>query len=155
RSTRQQYHQQIAQVLETQFPDIRETQPELLAHHYTEAGLSAQAMPYWQRAGQRAIERSGYREAVACFEQALIVLRRLPERQDTLEQAIDLHFDLRNALLPLGDQARIFEHLREAETLAQVLDDRQRLGQVSVYMTEYFRVMSDLERAVESGQRAL
>jgi predicted ATPase/class 3 adenylate cyclase len=154
RSTRQQYHQQIAQVLETQFPDIRETQPELLAHHYTEAGLSAQAMPYWQRAGQRAMERSGYREAVACFEQALLVLRRLPERQDTLEQAIDLHFDLRNALLPQGDQARIFDHLREAETLAQVLDDRQRLGQVAVYMTEYFRLVNDLDRAVESGQRA-
>ena len=112
-------------------------------------------MPYWQRAGQRAMERSGYREAVACFEQALIVLRRLPECRDTLEQAIDLHFDLRNALLPLGDQARIFDHLREADTLAQVLGDRQRLGQVAVFMTEYFRMMSDLDRAVESGQRAL
>ena len=155
RSTRQQYHQQIAQALEARFPDIREIQPELLAHHYAEAGLSAQAMPYWQRAGHRALERSGYREAVACFEQALIVLRRLPERRDTLEQAIDLHFDLRHAFLPLGDQAHIFDHLREAETLAQVLDDRQRLGQVSIYMTEYFRMVSDLDRAVESGQRAL
>jgi tetratricopeptide (TPR) repeat protein len=154
RSTRQQYHQQLAQVLEARFPDICETQPELLAHHYTAAGLSAQAIPYWQRAGQRAMERSGYREAVACFEQALVTLRRLPERRDTLEQAIDLRFDLRNALLPLGDQAPIFDHLREAETFAQVLDDRQRLGQVSVYMTEHFRMMSDLDRAAESGQRA-
>jgi hypothetical protein len=107
RSTRQQYHQQIAQVLEGQFADIRKTQPELLAHHYTEAGLSDHAMPYWQRAGQRALARSGYREAVACFEQALVALRRLPERQDTLEQAIDLRFDLRNALVPLGEQAPI------------------------------------------------
>src|SRR5262249_37794555 len=90
RSTRQQYHQQLAQVLEARFPDLCETQPELLAHHYTEAGLSAQALPYWQRAGQRAMARSGYREAVACFEQALVTLRRLPERRDTLEQAIDL-----------------------------------------------------------------
>ena len=45
RSTRQQYHQRIAQVLEAQFPETAETQPELLAHHYTEAGLSAQAIP--------------------------------------------------------------------------------------------------------------
>ena len=65
RSTRQQYHQQIAQVLEARFPDICETQPELLAHHYTEASLSVQAIPSWQRAGQRAMARSGYREAVA------------------------------------------------------------------------------------------
>jgi class 3 adenylate cyclase len=53
KSTRQQYHQRITQVLEVQFPNLCETQPELLAHHYTEAGLIVQAIPYWQRAGQR------------------------------------------------------------------------------------------------------
>ena len=63
--TRQQYHQRIAQVLEAQFLDIVETQPELLAHHYTEAGLGAQAVGYWQRAGERAIQRSAYPEAIS------------------------------------------------------------------------------------------
>ena len=53
RSTRQQYHQRLAQVLAEQFPETAETQPELLAHHYTEAGLSAAAIPYWQQAGQQ------------------------------------------------------------------------------------------------------
>src|SRR5258705_6441743 len=65
RSTRQQYHQRIAQVLEVRFPEICETQPELLAHHYTEAGVLAQATPYWQRAGLRSVERSANLEAVA------------------------------------------------------------------------------------------
>ena len=51
KSKRQQYHHQIAQVLEEQFPETIETQPELFAHHYTEAGLVAQAIPYWQQAG--------------------------------------------------------------------------------------------------------
>ena len=60
KSTRQQYHQRIAQVLEQRFPDIAATQPELLAHHYTEAGLHAQAIPYWHKAGLRASERSAY-----------------------------------------------------------------------------------------------
>ena len=55
KSTRQQYHQRIAQVLEARFPETVETQPELLAHHYTEAGSQQQAVPYWQRAGERAI----------------------------------------------------------------------------------------------------
>ena len=64
RSTRQQYHQRIAQVLEAQFPEIVETQPELLAHHYTEAGLHEQAMAYWQRAGQRALQGSAHAEAI-------------------------------------------------------------------------------------------
>src|SRR5206468_6296859 len=58
RRTRQHYHQHIAQVLEAQFPDIVATQPELLAQHYTEAGLAEQAIPYWQRAGQQASDRS-------------------------------------------------------------------------------------------------
>src|SRR5206468_4125858 len=56
KSTRQQYHRQIAQVLADRFPETTETQPELLAHHYTEAGLREQAIVYWQRAGQRAAE---------------------------------------------------------------------------------------------------
>ena len=64
RSTRQQYHARIAQVLEAQFPDIAETQPELLAHHYTEAGLNEQAIGYWQQAGERAIQRSANLEAI-------------------------------------------------------------------------------------------
>ena len=71
KSTRQQYHQRIAQVLAERFPETAETQPALVAQHYTAAGLHAQALPYWQRAGQLALERSAYREAVASLEQAL------------------------------------------------------------------------------------
>src|SRR5215475_7155071 len=63
RSTRQRYHQRIAQVLEARFPEICETQPELVAQHYTEAGLSEQGIPYWQRAGQQALQRSANLEA--------------------------------------------------------------------------------------------
>ena len=50
---------------------------------------------------------------------------------------------------------RIFDHLREAETLAEALDDQRRLGQVSAYLADYFRVMGDYDRAIASGQRAL
>ena len=53
RRTRQQYHARIAQVLEAQFPTVALAQPELLAQHYTEAGLSEQAVPYWQGRGSR------------------------------------------------------------------------------------------------------
>src|SRR4030095_8362405 len=52
KSTRQQYHQRIAQVLEANFPETAEAQPELLARHYTEAGHIEQAVSYWQKAGQ-------------------------------------------------------------------------------------------------------
>src|SRR5262249_31782627 len=73
KSPRQQYHQRIAQVLAAQFPETVATQPELLAHHYTEAGLTAQAIAYWQRAGQRASERSAHLEAIAHLTQGLTV----------------------------------------------------------------------------------
>src|SRR5207244_12434258 len=64
RSTKQHYHQRIAQALEAQFPEIVETQPERLAQHYTEADLTEQAIPYWQRAGQQASDRSAYGEGI-------------------------------------------------------------------------------------------
>src|SRR5262249_22894519 len=58
KSKRQHWHHQVARILAAQFPDLKETQPELLAHHYTEAGLMEHAIPHWRQAGQRAIERS-------------------------------------------------------------------------------------------------
>jgi tetratricopeptide (TPR) repeat protein len=89
-----------------------------------------------------------------CLEQALAALSHLPESRDMLEQAIDLGFDLRNAFLPLGDSKRIAQAQQQAERLAEALDDKHRLGRISLYMMEYFRVEGDPDRAVESGQRA-
>ena len=89
KSTRQQYHSQIAQVLETQFAATADTQPELLAHHYTEAGLAAHAMHYWQRAGERAAERSAHVEAIGHLRQALEVLMLLPDTSERAQQELD------------------------------------------------------------------
>jgi tetratricopeptide (TPR) repeat protein len=148
-------HARIVEAIETFAGERVAEQVERLARHALRGEVWDKALAYCRQAGDKAMAQSAYREVVVCLEQALVALAHLSESRATLEQAIDLRFDLRNAFLPLGDQARIFDYLREAETLAQVLDDRQRLGQVSIYMTEYFRVMSDLDRAVESGQRAL
>ena len=86
RSRRQQYHQEVVRVLEERFPETVETQPELLAHHFTEAGLTEQAVPYWQRAGDRAVARSAHIEGIGHFEKGLDVLNTLP---DTPERASD------------------------------------------------------------------
>jgi predicted ATPase len=83
KSTRQRYHQRIAQVLAAQFPETVETQPELLAHHYTEAGLNEQAIPYWQQAGpRRAVHRLLYRAIGMTFwlPQAEAALAQVEER---------------------------------------------------------------------------
>ena len=94
RSTRQQYHQRIAQVVEARFPDICETQPELLAHHYTEAGLREQAILYWQKAGQRAIQHSANVEAVGHLTKGLELLQTLPDSPERTQQELMLQIVL-------------------------------------------------------------
>src|SRR5262249_25412251 len=138
KSTRQHYHQRIAQVLQAQFPETAAGQPELLAHHALLGEVWAEALTYCRQAGGKALGRSAYHEAVACFEQALAALAQLPEHRDTLEQAIDLRWDLFNALRPLGEQTRCFDHLCAAEALADRLGDDQRLGRIVASLGFYF-----------------
>jgi predicted ATPase len=99
RSTRQQYHQRIAQALEAQFPAIAETQPELLAQHYTEAGLNSQAVGYWQQAGQRAIQRSANVEAIAHLRQGIALLAALPDTPARVQSEMILQTTLGPALM--------------------------------------------------------
>jgi|GEM_PF-1940346 len=94
RRTRQQYHQRIAQVLSARFPETVETQPEVLAHHFTEAGLSAQALSYWQRAGERATQRSAHMEAVNHLTKGLEILRTLPPTPEHTQQELMLQVAL-------------------------------------------------------------
>jgi predicted ATPase len=92
-------------VLEARFPETVETQPELVAHHYTEAGLSAQAIPYWQRAGQRALERSANLEAVAHLTKGLEVLATLPDTPERAQQELVMQTTLGPALMHTKGQA--------------------------------------------------
>ena len=94
KSRRQQLHQQIAQVLEERFPDTKDTQPELLAHHYTEASIIEQAIPYWQQAGQRASQRSANPEAISHLTAALELLKNLPDTPERDRQELMLQVAL-------------------------------------------------------------
>jgi len=97
--------------------------------------------------------RSAYREAGESCEQALSALRYLQEMCDTREQAIDLRLALRNALQPSGAFGRILTYLHEAEALAATLDDPRRLGQVSLFLSQYFRTMGVYDWAIATAQR--
>src|SRR5262249_4293165 len=96
---RQALHEQIAQVLEARFPETLETQSELLAYHYTEAGLPAHAVPYWQRAGQQALQRSANLEAVQHLTTGLGLLATLPDTPARAQQELDLRIALGPALM--------------------------------------------------------
>jgi tetratricopeptide (TPR) repeat protein len=148
-------HARIVEALEALYPERLAEQVDRLAHHAVRGTVWDKALTYGRQAGDRAAARSAYHEAVVCFEQALEALAQLPECRDTLEQAIDLRCALRNALRPLDDQARIFDHLSAAEALAERLGDAQRLGRIAGYLCIYFSVIGEHDRAIAAGQRAL
>jgi len=152
---RRALHAALAIAHERVYADRLPEHVERLAHHATRGELWDKALVYGRQAGTRAATRSAYHEAVACFEQALAALAQLPECRDTLEQAIDLRCELRNALHPLGEHARLFDHLRGAEVLAERLGDNQRLGRIANYLCIFFSNMGEHDRAIVAGQQAL
>jgi tetratricopeptide (TPR) repeat protein len=154
KSRRRQLHASIAKLLVERFPAMAESLPEVVARHFTEAGLVSEAIGYWLKAGRLAHARWANREAVKSFEQALHLLEALPETRERLEQAIDLRFDLRTSLHPLGEFERINGYLREAEGLAKTLDDQRRLGQLSVYLCHNLRETGHPTEALAYGQNA-
>ena len=152
---RVRWHQQIGRRLAAGYaPQARERAAEL-AGHFVRGRMMSQAVPYLRQAGETAMLRSAHREAVGYFEQALSAIPHLPDSRDTREQAIDLRFDLRDALHPLGEHGRILDHLRQAEPLAEALGDRRRLGQLAVYMTACLRLLGDPDGSLAAAQRAL
>ena len=108
RERRRALHAGIVEAIERLSPDRLAEQVERLAFHALQGEVWEKALRYYRQAGAKAAERSAHREARGCFEQALVALQHLPEQQATWEQAIDLRFDLRNALLPLGEQGQVF-----------------------------------------------
>jgi class 3 adenylate cyclase/tetratricopeptide (TPR) repeat protein len=147
-------HARIVGAIERCYPDRLSEHVEWLAHHAVRGEVWEQAVTYLRQAGVKALTRSANREAVTCFEQALTALQQLPETRERLE-AIDLRFDLRTALFPLGEFERIFGYLREAEGLARTLDDQRRLGQMSVYMCHNLWITGHPTEALGFGQNAL
>src|SRR5262245_29611223 len=90
KSRRRELHVAIAQALADRFPETVETMPELLAHHFTQAGEVETAWQQWQRAGQLAVARSALREAAGHFTTALDLLGTLPDEQGRVQQALNL-----------------------------------------------------------------
>ncbi len=148
-------HARITEAIERLSTERVAEQVERLAHHALRGELWEKAVAYLRQAGLRAMARAANREAIAHLDQALGALRRLPEIRETTELTIDLHIDLRNALLPLGDWARMAEHLHEAEGLARTLGDQHRLGWIATYMVIQCLATGDYDEAVRFGQEAL
>jgi class 3 adenylate cyclase/predicted ATPase len=157
KSTRQQHHQHIAQVLEARFPERCETQPELLAHHFTEAGLIEQAISYWQRAGQQASERSANLEAISHFTTGIELLKTLPETPEHTQHALTLHIALGAALqMAKGLGAPEVEHAyTQARALCQQVGETPQLVPVLFGLWRFSMARSQFQTARELGETLL
>ena len=157
RSTRQQYHQRIAQVLEEQFTETAEAEPELLAHHYTEAGLAQQAVGYWQRAGQRASERSAYLEAIAHLTKGLEVLTILPDTPERTQQELDLQLTLGPALMVTKGMTdpEVERVYTRAHALCQQVEETPQLFPALWGLWRFYTGRGELQTTRELGEQLL
>jgi transcriptional regulator with AAA-type ATPase domain/tetratricopeptide (TPR) repeat protein len=151
---RRELHARIVEAIEGVHHERLIEHVERLAHHSARGELWDKAVKYLRQAGVKAAAHSAHPQAAAYFEQALDILQRRPRTGETMAQAIDLRFDLRNSLHPLGEFERILDHLREAEALAKALPDQGRLAWVFSFMSQYHRLNGHPELAIDSGQRA-
>jgi class 3 adenylate cyclase/predicted ATPase len=155
KSTRQQYHQRSAQVLAAQFPEIVETQPELVAQHYTEAGLGAQAIPYWQQAGQQALQRSANPEAVQHLTTGLELLAMLPETRARAQQELDLQMSLGPAVTATKGfgAPEVEQTYARARALCAQIGDTPQLFSTLWGLCSFYRSRGALPIARELGEQ--
>jgi predicted ATPase len=151
---RRALHAGIVEALERHDPSRVAEQVERLAHHAFRGEVWAKAVSYGRQAGNKAMAHAAYREAMVYLQRALVALTHLPERRETIEQAIDLRVDLRNALLVCGEFTQGLDYLREAEGLAEALADSHRLVRVSTTKSGLFHLLGRPHCALAAGQRA-
>jgi predicted ATPase len=157
KSKRQQYHTRIVQVLEERFSETQETKPELLAHHYTEAGLIIQAIPYWQSAGQRASRRSAHVEAIGHLTKALELLQTLLDTPERINQELTLQIALGASLLATRGFAapEAGAAYTRARELCQQVGDPSQLFFVLMGLRIFYLVRGEIQTAREVGEQFL
>jgi DNA-binding NtrC family response regulator/predicted ATPase len=155
--TRQQYHRQIAELVEERLPEIAATQPEWVAQHYTAAGLMSQAIPYWRRAGRRALQRSAYVEAISHLTQGLKVLKTLPETPERAQQELDLQTSLGLVLMATRGYAaaeveQVYARMRE---LCQQIGDTPQLFPRLRGVWEFYLMRGEFQTVLALGKQSL
>lgn len=157
KSKRQQLHQQIAQVLEERFVETKETQPELLAHHYTEAGLVRQAIPYWQQAGQRAVQRSAHAEAISHLTKGIELLTILPDTPERAQQELTLQVALGSPLMATKGFAdpEVEQTYTRAQELCQQVGETPQLFSVLEGLSVFYMVRTEYKATYKLRSQCL
>jgi len=152
---RRNIHARVVDAIEKLYADRLGEQVERLAHHAVRAELPEKAVHYLRQAGAKAAARAALSDARTWFEQALGALKALPESQTALEQAFEIRLELRPVLRQLGEVREMLVHLREAEALAERLNDDRRRGRACGLMTTVLSTLGELDEALVTGTRAV
>ena len=155
RERRRELDRRIVEALEGHGGELWPDDIDRLARHAVRGELWEHGVRYCREAGARAFARSAHRAAAAHFEQTLVALRHLPASRATREQEIDVLFDLRYALSPLGEYRRMLETLTEVERLAGQSGDHKRLALALAFLANFFSLRGEFAKAIEHGRRAL
>jgi class 3 adenylate cyclase/tetratricopeptide (TPR) repeat protein len=161
--TRHSHHARVAGALEERFPELVEAQSELVARHYEEAQQPEAALPLWERAASRAVDRSAYVEAASHATHAISVLGQLPDSSNRAEQEGRAARELGLQLLRGGaaiatsgqggsEVKRSYERARE---LCNVVPDVELVSQALVGLSAYYVTITDLETGHEIGEQLL
>ncbi len=157
RSKRQTLHRDIAVAFEESFPETAETEPEILAHHYTEAGLAEQAVGYWRRAGPRAVERSANVEAIAHLTKGRELFSSLPDSNERPQDELALQAPLGVALTAAKGYGtpETGEALMRARDLCKEVGDTPQTSEVLYGLFNYFVVRGDFDAARDLAEECL
>jgi predicted ATPase len=139
------------------FPSFARHSPSCWPQHYTEAGLLAQAIPYWQLAGQRASERSAHLEAMAHLTKGLELLATLPDTPERAQQELDLQTTLGPTLMVTKGQAapEVLQAYARARELCQQVGETPQLFQVLRGLWYFYLHRMELQMARELGEQLL
>jgi predicted ATPase len=157
RGPRQALHAQIAEALEAHFPEIMDSQPELLAQHYTEAGLAEKSVAYWGQAGQKGAARSAMAEAAAQFQKGLDQLALLPEGLDRQRQELEFRSALGATLQAVKGLAapEVGDAFARARELWEQLGSPSEFLQVPYRQSIYHMNRGELDLAHRLGEDLL
>jgi predicted ATPase len=157
KSTRQHYHQRIAQVLEEQFAETTQAQPELLAQHYTEASLTEKAVHYWHKAAQRAAERSAHVEAITHLRTGLELLQTLPETRERTQREVAMLIALGASLNATKGIAapEVEQTYTRARQRCERLEDAHQLFPILRGLWNYYNVRAEYQMAHALGEQLL
>jgi len=155
RARRQQLHARIGQVLEERFPHTADARPELLAHHFREAGLPQRAIPYALRAGDAAVARYAAPEALTRYGAALEMARQLPPSEEASRARISAILKLASVAINRDHFERDLKNLAEARGLAEELGDQEALSQIEYWVGRTYYVLGRFDEGAAHAERAL